>query len=414
MSDDYVQFRDQRYAAQKGFWDGTQRTVAPEQTWERIRPTFPIAGLTRVANITGLDRLGIPVMQSVRPNSQSLTVSSGKGFSNIASKVSAAMEGIELFHAEQVEFAEVRCPWDALGNNRIPIEDLPLTRNSLFTPRLPIRWTDGWDLLAQEEVPVPCSVVQMGTNRRRLLDLHSFQLTSNGLASGNSMLEAINAAMFEVIERDAVTCHRVAWKVTKIPPPVVDLNSIEHPMVLELLDQFRRAELRVVLFDCTVDTEVPTYMAYVQDLVLRNVGVYRGYGAHLDPEIAMIRTLTEAAQSRAIYIAGSRDDAFRHSYLRLKEHDGDAASRSLDALPVTVDGRDRKSEATPSFHGDTLLALSKLRAVGIDRVIVLDLSREDFPINVVKIVIPGLEGYMFDFYIPGPRAQAFIAQRQAS
>lgn len=414
MSEDYVQFRGERYSAQKGFWDGTQRTVAPEETWDRIRPTFPIAGMTRVANITGLDRLGIPVMQSIRPNSQSLTVSSGKGFSNIASKVSAAMEGIELFHAEQVEFDEFQAPWDALGSNRIPLADLPLTRGSLFTPRLPIRWTNGWDLLAQEEVPVPCSVIQMGMNRARFSDLHSFQLTSNGLASGNSMLEAINAAMFEVIERDAVTCHRVAWKQTKVPPPAVDLSTIEHSMVLELLEQFERAQLRVLLFDCTVDTEVPTYMAYVQDLLLRNVGVYRGYGSHLDPQIAMIRALTEAAQSRVIYIAGSRDDAFRHNYLQLKESDGDAASRSMDSIKANVDGRERKSEATPSFHGDTLRALDKLRAVGIKRVIVLNLSRPDFPINVVKIVIPGLEGYMFDFYVPGPRAQAFLAQRRAA
>ena len=39
--------------------------------------------------------------------------------------------------------------------------------------------------------------------------------------------------------------------------------------------------------------------------------------------------------------------------------------------------------------------------------VVVDLSRDDFPVNVVKVVVPGLEGYMFDFYQPGPRALAF-------
>ena len=94
-----------------------------------------------------------------------------------------------------------------------------------------MRWTLGWDLFSQREVPVPSSMIHMDCGPRRRLDLHTFDLTSNGLASGNNMLEAINAGLFEVIERDAVTCRRLAWKHQQRRPPVVEIESITHPTV---------------------------------------------------------------------------------------------------------------------------------------------------------------------------------------
>jgi ribosomal protein S12 methylthiotransferase accessory factor len=384
--------------------------VSPEETLESIRPCFKTAGLTRLANITGLDRIGIPTTLAVRPNSRTLSNGSGKGFTLAAAMASGAMEAIELFHAEECELPSFRLPYEQLGGNytRIPVENLPLTRLALFNERWPYMWTLGWDIMNQREVAAPLSMIHMGLGPQRLQELHTFQLTSNGLASGNNFLEAVNAGLFEVIERDAITCHRVAWALRRKPPPVVCLETIEHPLALELLERLAAARIGVVLFDCTVDTAIPVYMAYIYDLVMRQVGVYKGYGAHLDPEIAMIRAITEAVQGRVIYIAGSRDDVFRHSYLRLKGDDSASIVPVMQALTPTVDARERKSEAALTFEGDTLLALQKLRSIGLDQAVVIDLSRPDFPINVVKVIVPGLEGYMFDFYAPGHRAKAFV------
>jgi ribosomal protein S12 methylthiotransferase accessory factor len=402
-----IWYQGTAHHAVKGFWRGTQRTIAPAETLELIRPLFPRAGLTRLADITGLDRIGVPVTLSIRPNSQSLTVSAGKGFFREAALASAAMEGLELFHAEEAVLTEFRCAYRDLEGPRIAVEDLPLTRHNLFRESQLVRWTTGWDLIGQHEVAVPCSAVQMGLDPHRTAELHSFQLSSNGLASGNTLLEAINAALFEVVERDAVTCHRVAWDRHRTPP-VVDPHSIPHPLVQELLDRFRDAGTSAVLFDCTVDTQVPVYMAYLYDLEMRGIGVYRGYGAHLDPEIAMTRALTEAAQGRAIYIAGSRDDVFRHSYLRLKAADDSRVVPTLQSLPPSVDASVRSSEAGLTFEADTQLTLSKLVAAGLRQAIVVNLSRPEFPISVVKVIVPGLEGYIFDFYTPGRRAKAFV------
>lgn len=408
---DAVLYRNVHLRGQKGFWHGTQRTIAPAETLERIRPHFPTAGVTRLANITGLDKIGIPTTLAIRPNSKTLSTSSGKGFSLDAALASGAMEAIELFHAETAELPHFLLPYDEVraSYNHIRRADLALTKHAIFNERWPYTWTLGWDIINQQDVAVPLAMVHMALGHQRLKELNTFQLTSNGLASGNSLLEAINAGLFEVVERDAVTCHRVLWERDGQPPPVVRLETITHPLVRDLMERLAAAEVAPVIFDCTVDTGIPVYMAYIYDLVRRHVGVFRGYGAHLDPEIAMVRAITEAVQSRVIYIAGSRDDVFRHSFMRLRRDDGNRVLPTMKSLSGTVDARDRISEATPTFHGDTTRAIAKLQAAGIERAIVVDLSREDFPIHAVKVIVPGLEGYLFDFYTPGHRAKSFLS-----
>lgn len=407
-----IHYRGQAHRGVKYFWRGTQRSVSPAETLERIRPYFPKFGITRLANVTGLDWIGIPVTLAMRPNASTLSNGSGKGFSLDAAMVSGAMEAIELYHAEEAELPTFQMPYEQLSQTRIPVENLPLTKRNLFTTWWPFRWTLGWDIMNQEEVAVPWWLVHMGPHPLRARDLHTFQVSSNGLASGNDLLEAINAGLFEVIERDAVTCHRVVWERLKRLPPVVDLKTVEHELVLDLMQRLDAAGIGLVLFDCTLDTDVPVYMAYIYDLRVSHMGIYRGYGAHLDPEVAMIRAITEAVQGRCIYIAGSRDDVFRHSYLQLKKPDDSILVPALQSLQPNVDARQRLSEATPTFEADTQMAIEKLRQAGLKQAIVVDITLPDLPIKVVKVVVPGLEGYMFDFYEPGHRAQAFLQRRR--
>jgi ribosomal protein S12 methylthiotransferase accessory factor len=132
-----------------------------------------------------------------------------------------------------------------------------------------------------------------------------------------------------------------------------------------------------------------------------------GYGAHLDPEIAIVRAITEALQGRLNYIAGSRDDIFRSAF-----------SRTLSAWSSTVEALDRVQRESPpapirpslahsSLEADVHLLLKRLGASGIEHVIVVDITPEGFPIHVVRVVAPGLEGYMHHGYLPGRRAQRY-------
>ena len=82
--------------------DRWRRIVGAEQTVARLKPLMPVFGITRVANVTGLDTIGIPTVMVLRPNSRALAVSQGKGTSLAAAKASGLMESIESYHAERI------------------------------------------------------------------------------------------------------------------------------------------------------------------------------------------------------------------------------------------------------------------------------------------------------------------------
>ena len=411
-----INFRNQAYGTAKRYWHGTHRTASPEETFERVRPYFKSIGLTRIANITGLDRIGIPVTISIRPNSYSVVTSSGKGITLEASMVSAAMESIELYCAETIELPEINLSYAQIAEKYqlIPLENLPLRENSLFNVNRPEQWCLGWDIVNQNEVAVPVQVVSMNYHKfwyKDFTSLGSFAMGSNGLASGNNFLEAVSSALFELIERDAVSCHLEAliqgYGMPGYRMPRVRLETIEYPVVRELLAQFESAQVVPILFDCTVDTEVPVYRSQIYD-PSGQVPSTHGYGSHLDPEVAMVRALTEAAQTRAILISGARDDVFHQYYtaLRLQRNSGSEA-RNLESNPPTVDARDRKSQAASTFEEDIAIILEKLKRAGLNQVIVFDLSPPDWDISVVRVIVPGLEATFHTNYKPKKRAIAF-------
>ena len=88
--------------AAKAFTDGTHRLIPPQETIDRVRHVLPVMGITRVANVTGLDTIGIPVVMVCRPNSRSISVSQGKGCDISAAKASGLMESVESYHAEHI------------------------------------------------------------------------------------------------------------------------------------------------------------------------------------------------------------------------------------------------------------------------------------------------------------------------
>jgi ribosomal protein S12 methylthiotransferase accessory factor len=86
----------------KTFRHGTHRVVTPMETLTRVQRFMAQMGITRISNITGLDRIGIPVAIACRPNSRGLSVSQGKGLDLAAAKASALMESVEAYHAERI------------------------------------------------------------------------------------------------------------------------------------------------------------------------------------------------------------------------------------------------------------------------------------------------------------------------
>src|SRR5215472_11804098 len=86
----------------KRFRRGTHRALEPAQTLAKLRPLMGAFGITRIANLTGLDRTGIPVVMVCRPNARSSAVFHGKGVDMASANASGVMEAIETWHAEHM------------------------------------------------------------------------------------------------------------------------------------------------------------------------------------------------------------------------------------------------------------------------------------------------------------------------
>lgn len=387
----------------KVFRDGTHRLLAPEETAARVHRFMPVMGITRIANVTGLDHIGIPVVMVCRPNSRSLAVSQGKGLDLALAKASGLMESVETYHAEHITLPLKLASYEELRYTH-PVADvttLPSITGSLFHPNLRLLWIEGHDLLQDEPVWIPYELVH--TNYTRPLPTGSgcFTLTTTGLASGNHVLEAMSHAICEVVERDATTLWHVMDKEEQ-QRTRIDLDTVDEGNCREILEKFERAEVAVAVWEITSDVGIPSFLSVVMDRRedrLRLLYPSVGTGCHPARHIALLRALTEAAQSRLTYIAGSRDDAMRSRYERSR--DPDVLRRYREELltaPPMRSFQDVPTWSAETFDEDIAWELDRLRSVGVEQVIVVDLTKPVFGLPVVRVVIPGLEG---SDHVPG-------------
>lgn len=402
-SQQFFGLRGLRCGCPKVTTGGQARAADPATTLRNIRPFFKQAGLTRLGNITYLDRHDLPVTVAVRPNSKSLSVSSGKAAHLEAALVSGAMEALELYAAEEAPPPVLTCPYNRLETDRIPFDLLPLRKRATFRDSDAVGWNLGWDLMNQREVSVPHEWMNMSLCLPAVRESFSpFRLDSNGLASGSHPLEAICSALLELVERDAVTLRTYAGDLLT-GSRGVNLETLASPHLRQIVERVRRSGLEVALFDSTSDLGIPTYQAFCCDRTLpRLTGA--GYGAHLDPEVAAERALLEALQSRTVIIAGARDDVTKSTYRVSAFNNGrDFFHTVLQRAPVL--DLPVCSQATASFEGDIAVILERLRRAGLQQTIVVDLTPAGWPVSVFRALVPGLEGY-YPTNRPGPRARA--------
>jgi ribosomal protein S12 methylthiotransferase accessory factor len=403
-----LRYEGRSFQAEKEFVWGTHRAMAPEQTLARIRPHLARAGITRVADITGLDTLGVPVAVAIRPASATLAVEGGKGLSTAAAMTSAAMEAIERFVAESDPLIDEAGTVEEVADRLpVPADRFPMFRYASISPERRYGWTRMQDLRTDRPFLVPCDLVHLPSYDTGVPFAHPWTPSSNGLASGNHLPEAVCAALYEVIERDGAWCWQNAIQ-KGARPLLVDRATIERPAIGELLETLDRAEVDAPILWCPTDVGVPTCIAFVVDR-RPGLGIYKGYGCHLDPEIAMIRAVTEAAQSRTIFISGARDDVLRPSYEANKRSGTPSTILFPQGInPVSV--ADIPDRATNSFHGDIAVMLELLAQAGFEHVLLRELDGSTFASSVARVVVPGLAPYQFQWVAAGERASRFDPQ----
>ncbi|OEJ56703.1 hypothetical protein BGM19_00145 [Streptomyces agglomeratus] len=360
---------------------GTVRVRPPEATWEMVAGRLPEYGITRVADLTGLDCIGLPVWTAIRPASLTLSTSQGKGASPLLAKLSAVMEAIELWHVEQPLPVAAHGPATEVAPE-CPVTALPLTvpYTERTLSRMVWEWTPGTGLVSGQSVLLPVDLVRRRA-RRPEWSPDVLRATSTGLACGNSRDEALLHALFEVVERDVLYRDAVVGgrRRTLIAPGTVD-----EPYGREVVDRLVAAGMALEIALVDGPYGLPVCVAYVwsEDVPV----VFAGGGCHSVPAIALTRAVTEAAQSRLTAIAGTRDDL-----------PSDAAGFDTASFrPAQTTGLVPWPEVTRPFPGpggDLAVQVGDV-ARRIERVtghepIALDLSDSASPIHAVHVVCPG-------------------------
>ena len=383
------------------YFKGTHRIIPPSQTIENNEDKCKIAGITRITEITHLDRIGLPVFSAIRPTSQNgaISIYGGKGISVEHAKASAMMEGFERYSAEKQNENTNTGTISEISSkgNIIDIETLNLPKDfkKENIDSLNLEWNICHDLISGDDYFVPSNAIYHPyvSDDNSIQSL--FKSNTNGLASGNSLEEAILHGMFEVIERDAWSIFELTHKNSA----QIDLDSIESDIVNDALLKFRENEINIKLMDLTADINVPTIAASADDTLLKDAGLLTlGIGTHLDPEVAILRSLTEVAQSRATQIHGAREDTVRADfartagYERMKRINKHYFQEEDEKISLS----DIENKSTDSITKDIDIVLDELKANEIEHVLYYDLTRPELDVNVVRVIIPTMELYSID------------------
>jgi thioglycine synthase len=383
--------------------EGTQRVYDEATTLENTKDQIKKIGVTRIADITNLDRLGIPIFSAIRPSAApgAISIYSGKGSTDQRARISAIMESFERCLAERPGLnaniaggisapALVESYLNARENFSV-LDPHALLLSQPCNPTSLIEWVGTHDLLSGEDVFVSANAVYHPYDAPGQCQ-KLFLSNTNGLASGNVLEEAILHGMLEVIERDAISTAQFTRDLGK----EIVLTE-EDGYLYGLTRKFKDAGIDLKVWLVPTDTGMPTVIAATDDVKLKDPALLvMGAGSHLKPEIAVARAITEAAQSRVVQIQGAREDTDREGFIRSVGHDRMKRLNWFwfeEGEKISLSEVHDLSRKSPAENIDVIL--EKLKGLA-ERVLVVDLSREEIAVPVVRVIIPGFELFTID------------------
>ena len=357
-------------------------------------------GISRVTDITRLDCVGVPVFASIRPDAQpgSLCVNAGKGITVAEARAGAYMEAIEYAFAEYNR-ASLEVLWVAAGEiyegkrRQASILDFCPVMNAEIDLGELLPCVATKDLSSGRKYLVPAELVFL-PYPRELGGSRYFGSNSNGLCSGNSVLEATIHGIAEVIERDV--CSFQSIKDTSelisnrtLPASIRKIETSLSAVGMNLHVRYVENMFRI-----------PYFMAVVaESKVINPIYVSVGYGCHPLKEIALTRAVCEALQSRLSFIHGGRDDLVNR-YERFKRSSAGKQARYADSLLARVSRNgslvrfgsipDHSRTATDLPSALNVL-LDALAQNGFKRVLRVIYTRPRLPLQVLRVIVPRLE-----------------------
>jgi oxazoline/thiazoline synthase len=327
----------------------------------------------------------------------------GKGSNAEQGEASALMEAIErysgIFQGDEIRvtrrFTDFSSGDAIFPNDVLLFSDAQYRRNQLPTPdsdepqppapfdrSAEIEWSPVWSLRDERFKYLPTALLYFFYRVPGQINADS-----NGCAAGNTLEEAIVQGFLELVERDAYAI----WWYNRLQRPEVDLGQFDDSYVRDLQIQLAETGRRLWVLDVTSDLEVPTYVAITHWMQNGRENIEFGSGAHFDPRIAALRALTELNQFLSIGLmgggTGEKSSLDGTTPLRLQNHafltpsNMSAAQSGLGSEFGHLNTREQVTAC---------VALAK--QAGLD-FLVLNQTRPDIEVPVVRVVVPGMRHF---------------------
>jgi ribosomal protein S12 methylthiotransferase accessory factor len=362
------------------------KIIAPERTVAIFREKLAGLNLDILEETVRIDngRLDIPVYFSLCGKDAEAAIGArkqmGKGSNPSQAEASAVMELAEryslfTFVSDSSNF--LKSPFKKLDKKAVGLDQIRASvhddskdaASALdFFSSIPVRWTVGANLTTGEEVLIP-------------FDWFFALNEYNGSAAGNCIEEAVLQGLCEVVERHVSS----VVSRSKMSVPIIDKASVTDTVARDLLDKFDNAGIRVFLFDMSLDSGIATVgvIAYDPETFPRKSEIVWTAGTSPDPQKAVVRALTEAAQLGGDFDSGS-------SYVA----SGLPKPASLEDVEFLTSGKTVVSIQTLPDLSDSNIrteiakCVEKLAESGMD-VLVIDVTNLDLSIPAVYVIVPG-------------------------
>lgn len=401
------------------------RALTERQVWDRYRRLAdPITGITDGIHrdprcpdflhsyLSGTNRAMTGSMAGLRAGLRQQ--SGGKGRTDLEARVSALCESVERYCGSRFgDEPTIRAALRDLGEAAVHPDACQLFDRRQFAGRLAwnaanpgfqqvpepfdeteeLDWTPVWSLTHRRHRLVPTDLLYFTSRGHR-----SLRATSNGSAAGGSLEDAIVQGFLELVERDAVAL----WWYNRTRHPAVDLNSFPDPWLAELRVQYAELNREFWVLDLTADLGIPVMAAVSRRVDKPEEDLMLGFGAHFDPAVALRRALTELGQLLPAVIDtrpdGSgydRADPHIQRWWRTATLANQPYLRPADhVVPRSRAGFHYNACADLGADVERIVALAARHDL---EVLVLDQTRPDLGMPVVKVVIPGLRHFWARF-----------------
>jgi oxazoline/thiazoline synthase len=402
---------------------GGFRTVAPSATLLSVAPMVdPLTGVVRAIRKVPVDGCELIHVYSANHahhygsatlidlKEEARDHSGGKGWTDLDARVSAICESLERSSSiyrggEPTRIAAL----SDLGAAALAPNDLMHFSERQFRTRSEWNERHGggfqWIPAAYEGDPIEWSPVRsLPSGELRWAPsafiYHGFQGKgsrfcdgdSNGLAGGNCIEEAVLQGFLELVERDAVAI----WWYNRLERPGVNVRTSDDPWSAGVEEYYRGLGRTLWALDLTTDLDIPVF-AVLSAIDGREV--IFGFGAHLDPRMALRRALTEmnqmltsvllAPEERRTRLAGDFPDVLE--WWGTATLESEPYLRPASGAPI-LSVLDMRFPSSDDLREDVMECVARASSVGCD-VLVHDLTRPDIPLSVVKVIVPGLRHF---------------------